>query len=328
MVNSSRRKVLGLAAAGVALTVTSGRGFAQAYPTKPIRLIVPYPPGGGTDTFARTISGPMGNALGQTIVVENRPGAATIIGAQEVARSDPDGYTVLLGDNATYAVNPSLYRKLPYDPQKDFDPVTLTGRFLLLLVAHPSAKIDSVKELVARAKAKPGELNYGSPGNGSPHHLAMEMFAQRAGIKLTHVPYKGGAPATQDLLAGRIPVMFLDLTTALAHLKAGKIKALAAASPKRSGELPDVPTIAESGYAGYEAWAWQGFAVPDGTPQPVIQRLNGAFAKAAADPAVRKRLGELGLELTPSTPQEMADYVKSETAKWAKIIKEANVTVE
>lgn len=324
-----RRRVvlgIGMALAGAAF---AGNGFAQSYPTKPIRLVVPYPPGGGTDFFARTVAAKMSEDLGQQIIVENKPGASTMIGAESVAKSSaPDGYSVLLGDNATYAVNPSLYKKMPYDPLKDLAPVTLTARFALLLVVHPSVPVNTVQEFVALAKSQPGQLNFGSPGPGSPHHLAMELFEQRAGIDLTHVPYKGGAPATQDLLGGRIPTMFLDLATAAPHIKAGKLRALAVANATRLASMPDLPTVAELGYAGYEATAWQGFTVPAGTPAPIIARLNAAYAKAAADQSVRQRLNEAGAELIPSSPEALAAFMRSETAKWAKTIKDGNITVE
>ncbi len=246
-----------LATALLALVISFG-AFAQSYPSKPVRLIVPSPPGGGTDFFARLVGTKMAEGLGQQVVVENRPGAATIIGAEAAAKSPADGYTLLLGDTATLAVNPSLYRKLPYDPQKDFAPISLTGRFALLLVVNPSSlNVKSIRELVAEAKKSPGKLDFASPGPGSPHHLAMELFMQQTGTKMNHVPYKGAGPAVQDLLGGQVPVMFLDLAAGRPHVLAGKLKALGVASPKRIAPLPDVPTVAESGAPGFEAWAWQ-----------------------------------------------------------------------
>ena len=302
---------------------------AQNYPSKPIRLIVPYPPGGGTDFFARAVGAKMSDLLGQSVVVENRPGAATIIGAETAAKAPADGYTVLLGDSATYAVNPHLYRKLPYDPLKDFAPVSLTGRFALLLVANPSAlAATSVNEVIAAAKRAPGKIDYASPGPGSPHHLAMELFMQRAGVRLTHVPYKGAAPAVQDLLGGRIPVMFLDLATGAPQIKAGKLKAIAVASPRRIAALPDVPTIAESGLAGFEAWAWQGLAVPAATPKEIVAKLNAEFIRAINDPALRQKIIEAGIEPLQSTPEEFAAYMRSEQAKWAKVIQEGKISID
>ena len=293
---------------------------AQPYPNKPVTLIVPYPPGGGTDFFARTVGQKMAETLGQQMVVENRPGAATIVGAQALAKAPADGYTVLLGDSATYAINVSLYKKLAYDPVKDFAPVSLTGRFALLLVVNPSVlPANSPKDLVAQAKQRPGAIAYGSPGSGSPHHLAMELFKERAGIDLLHVPYKGAAPAVQDLLGGRIATMFLDLAAGAPQVRGGKVKALAVASPQRIAALPEVATLAESGFPGFEAWAWQGIAVPAGTPQEIIAALNSAYGKAISD---------AGIEPLHSTPQEMADYIKRETAKWAKLIADRHITVD
>jgi tripartite-type tricarboxylate transporter receptor subunit TctC len=312
----------------VALTC-SLNALAQTYPGKPIRLIVPYPPGGGTDFFARLVGGRMSEQIGQPIVVENRPGAATIIGAEAAARAAPDGYTVLLADSTTLAVNPSLYSKLPYDPQKDFLPISMTARFAMLLVVNPSlTKAASVKDFIDEAKRAQGKINFASVGAGTTHHLAMELFKQQTGISLNHIPYKGAAPAVQDLVGGQVPVMFLDLAAGGPQIRAGKIKALAVASAKRIAALPDVPTLAESGVAGFEAWAWQGLVVPAGTPQEVIARLRAEYSKAVAEPAVRQKLIDAGVEPLTSTPEEFAAYIRSETAKWAKVVKEANIKVE
>jgi tripartite-type tricarboxylate transporter receptor subunit TctC len=317
-----------LAATALAVMGLPALAIAQAYPAKPIRLVVPYPPGGGTDFFARTVGAKLADVLGQQVIVENKPGASTIIGADSVAKSPPDGYTLLLGDTGTYAVNPTLYKQLSYDPVKDFEPVTLTGRFALLLVANPAANINSVQDLVALAKSKPGTLNYASPGPGSPHHLAMEMFKQRTGAELVHVPYKGAAPAVQDLIGGQVPVMFLDLAAGGPLIKGGKVKALAVAAPKRIAPLPDVPTIAESGIDGFEAWAWQGIVAPAKTPPDVVAKLNDAYRKAIADPAVRQKIVEAGIDPLEGTPQQLVDYIESEKTKWAKVIAEGNIKVE
>jgi tripartite-type tricarboxylate transporter receptor subunit TctC len=301
---------------------------AQNYPTKTIRVIVPYPAGGATDFFARLVFPKMGEALGQSVVVENRPGAGTAIGASEVARSAPDGYTLLLGDAGTYAFNPTLYKKLSYDPTKDFAPVSLTGRFALILAVNPATPAKSVQEFVAAAKSQPGKINYGAPGPGSPIHLAMEFFKQRAGLDMTPIPYKGGADAMNDLLGGRISAMFLDIASGLPQIKGGKLRPLAVASAKRVAALPDLPTIGESGYPGFEAWAWQGFVAPAKTPRPVVMRLNGEFAKVLSDPTIKQRLSESGFEPQTSTPEEFSSYMKSEIAKWAKVIRESNVTLD
>jgi len=303
--------------------------LAQTYPSKPIRWIIPYPAGGGSDFFGRTVTAKLAEQLGQTIIIDNRPGAATMIGAQEAAKSPSDGYTVLQGDAPTFAVNPSVYKTMPYDPQKDLAPVTLTARFAMLLVVNPQVlKASSVKEFIERAKKDPSGLSFASVGTGTTHHLAMELFRQQAGIQLVHVPYKGAAPAVQDLIAGHIPTMFLDMATAAPHLKSGRIKALGVAADKRIPNLPEVPTIQEAGLPGFEAWAWQGLAVPAGTPKEVIAKLNAEYQKAIQDSAVRKKLIDAGIEPVHSTPEQMAAYIRSETAKWARVVKEANITAQ
>ena len=317
-----------LAAIAAVLSLGSD-ALAQSYPTKPIRLIVPYPAGGATDFFARLVFPKVGDTLGQPVVVENRPGAGTAIGASEVARSAPDGYTLLLGDAGTYAFNPTLYKKLAYDPAKDFAPISLTGRFALILAVNTSVlNVGSVDEFVQAAKRAPGKIDYGAPGPGSPIHLAMELFKQRAGIAMTPIPYKGGADALSDLIGGRIGALFPDIATGLPQIRAGKIKALAVASERRVAALPELPTVGESGYPGFEAWAWQGFVAPAGTPRDVVTKLNGAFAKVMADPAIKQRLSESGFEPQTSTPDEFAAYLKREIAKWAKVIRDSNISLD
>ncbi|HXM81851.1 MAG TPA: tripartite tricarboxylate transporter substrate binding protein [Burkholderiales bacterium] len=324
MLSLARHLAFAVAAIAAAPSV-----HAQAYPTKPVRLIVPYPAGGATDFFARTVFTKMSESLGQPVVVENRPGAGTAIGASEVARSAPDGYTLLLGDAGTYAFNPTLYKKLTYDPVKDFAPVSLTGRFALILAVNPSAmQASSVKEFVEAAKRSPGKIDYGAPGPGSPIHLAMELFKQRAGIVMTPIPYKGGADAMTDLIGGRISTMFLDIASGLPQIKGGKVRALAVASDKRVAALPELPTIGESGYPGFEAWAWQGFVAPVGTPRPVVMKLNAEFAKVMADPTIKQRLSESGFQPQTSTPEEFAAYMKSEIAKWAKVIRDSSISLD
>jgi len=302
---------------------------AQVYPDKPVRLVVPYPAGGGTDFFARAVGAQLSQQLGQQVVVENRPGAATIIGAEAVAKSAPDGYTLLLGDTATFAVNPSLYKKLPYDPNKDLKPVTMTGRFALLLVVNPARMpVNTVAQLLETARKSPGKIDYASPGPGSPHHLAMEMFKQRTGTDFNHVPYKGAAPAIQDLLGGQVPLMFLDLAAGAPQVKSGKLKALAVASDKRIAALPDLPTVAESGLPGFEAWAWQALAVPVATPNDIVARLNAEYRKAIAVPELRQKLIDAGIDPLQSSPEDASAYARSETLKWAKVISEGKITVE
>jgi tripartite-type tricarboxylate transporter receptor subunit TctC len=318
-----------IVAALAAVLVLASDALAQSYPAKPIRLIVPYPAGGATDFFARLVFPKVGDALGQPVVVENRPGAGTAIGASEVARSAPDGYTLLLGDAGTYAFNPTLYKKLSYDPAKDFAPISLTGRFALILAVNTTVlNVSSVDGFVQAAKQAPGKIDYGAPGPGSPIHLAMELFKQRAGITLTPIPYKGGADALSDLIGGRIGALFPDIATGLPQIRAGKIKALAVASEKRVAALPGLPTVGESGYPGFEAWAWQGFVAPAGTPREVVMKLNGAFARVMADPAISQRLSESGFEPQASSPEQFAAYLKSEIAKWAKVIHDSNISLD
>lgn len=325
MLRPARAVLAALALAALAAPLA----HAQVYPAKTIRLIVPYPAGGGTDFFARTVAAQLSQQMGQQVVVENRPGAATIIGAEAASKSAPDGYTILLGDTATFAVNPSLYRKLPYDPQKDFAPVSLTGRFALLLVVNPAAiKANSVSELIAQAKKEPGRLDYASPGPGSPHHLAMELFKQRTGLQFAHVPYKGAAPAVQDLLGGRVPLMFLDLAAGAPQIRGGKLKALAVASDRRIAALPELPTLGESGLPGFEAWAWQVLAVPAGTPRDIVAKLNAEYRKAIGTPEIRQKMIDAGIDPLQSSPEDAGAYIRSETVKWAKVIRDGKITVE
>lgn len=321
-----RTFVAGAVAAGAAMYAAPA--FAQGYPTRPIRLIVPYPPGGGTDFFARLVATEMGANLGQTIIVENRPGAGTLIGAEAVARAQGDGYTFLLGDTSTYASNRSLYSKLPYDADKDFAPITLTGRFaIVLLVNTDKLKVGSVKELIETAKKAPGTIDYASAGVGSPFHLAGELFAQASGIKITHVPYKGAGPAIQDLVSGQIGMMFVDFATARGQLSMKQIKAIAVASPGEFSGLPGVPPVAAY-VPGFEAWAWQGFVAPAATPKDVIGKINAAYVKALGNAEIRQKLVGAGIDPLQSTPEQMADYMKSEAAKWEKVIKTAGIKLD
>ena len=315
----------------LALTVVAPAALAQsAYPSRPIRLIVPYPAGGATDVVARVVAEKMSESLGQPIVVDNRPGAGTMIGASTVARSSPDGYTVLIGDTGTYALNPTLYgARLTYSPLKDFAPVCRTGRVPLILAANPkTVKADTVADLIALAKKQPGTINFGAPGPGSPIHLAMELFRQRVGIELTAVPYKGGADALTDLLGGRVGLLFIDAATGLQHVKSGAIKALAVGSDKRIAAISTAPTMAEAGVANFEAWAWNGLAVPTGTPPAIVAKLSDACRKALAMPAVEKRLAELSVEAAPSSPEEFASFIKDETTKWHDVITKAGVSLQ
>jgi tripartite-type tricarboxylate transporter receptor subunit TctC len=272
----------------------------------------------------------MSELAGQPIVVENKPGAATNLGADFVAKAPPDGYTVLLGDVATFAANPSLYKKLPFDPAKDFAPVTLTARFLTVLVTNPAKlKVNSVAELIEQAKSQPGKIDIAHAGVGNPFHLAAVLFQQAAGIHLNEVPYRGAGPAVQGLLGGDVHMMFVDYATARSHIAAGTLKALGVAALTPRPELPGVPPVAAvPGLAGFEAWPWQGFVVPAKTPDAVINKLRDTYVAAVADPVVRQKVSDAGAEQLQSSPAEMADYMRKETAKWAEVIRAANIQLD
>lgn len=315
-------------AAAVWATSAAALGTTQGYPHQPIKLIVPYPPGGGTDAFARVVAPAMSDILGQQIVVDNRPGASSIIGATLAARAPADGYTFLQGDMGTYATNRSMFKKISYDSFKDLAPITLTARFGLMLVVHPSVQATTLQEFIQLAKTTPEALSYGTPGTGTPHHLAMEMLMRRAGFRLTHIPYRGGGPAMQDLVGGQVRVLMSDLASASQFIQTNKVRPLASTGSTRLEQARQVPTIAESGIDGFDAWAWQGFSAPAATPGTIIQTLNAAYAKAAAVPAVKQRLADLGGELTPSSPQAMSAYMRREAEHWAHIIRDAHITLD
>ncbi|WP_201859147.1 Bug family tripartite tricarboxylate transporter substrate binding protein [Microvirga soli] len=328
MSQTRRNLLMTMAAASAASALSPWRALAQAdYPTRPVRVTVPYAAGGGTDFFARLVFGAMGEQLGQQFVVENKPGAGTNIGAEAVARAEPDGYTLLLGDSATFATNRSLYRKLSFDPYKDFSPISLTGRFaLVLLVNTNKLAVNSIQELIAEAKKAPGRINYATPGLGSPFHLATELLSQGAGIKLTHVPYRGAAPAVQDLVAGQVDMMFIDFATARSQLS-GPIKAIAVASPKEFAGLPGVPPVAAD-FPGFEAWAWQGFVGPARLSPEIVAKLNDTYRQVVARQNIRDKLTGAGIDVLQSSPSEMAAYIQEEGAKWEKVIRTANITLE
>jgi tripartite-type tricarboxylate transporter receptor subunit TctC len=328
MSQTRRNLLVTMAAASAASALSPRRAFAQAdYPARPVRVTVPYAAGGGTDFFARLVFGAMGEQLGQQFVVENKPGAGTNIGAEAVARAEPDGYTLLLGDSATFATNRSLYRKLSFDPYKDFSPISLTGRFALVLLVNTNRlPVNSVQELIAEAKKTPGRINYATPGLGSPFHLATELLSQGAGIKLTHVPYRGAAPAVQDLVAGQVDMMFIDFATARSQLS-GPIKAIAVASPKEFAGLPGVPPVAAD-FPGFEAWAWQGFVGPARLSPEIVAKLNDTYRQVVTRQDIRDKLTGAGIDVLQSSPSEMAAYMQEEGAKWEKVIRTANITLE
>ena len=306
----------------------SDAALAQSYPAKPMRLVAPFPPGGPADILARIIGQHLSDRLGQQVIVDNRAGAGGNIGADMVAKAPPDGYTLLLGAVGSNAINASLYGSMPYDNIKDFEPVSLVAMVTILLVTHPSVPASSVSELIALARAKPGELTFGSPGNGTPQHLAGELFSTMANVKMTHVPYKGAVPALQDLLGGRLSMVFSSMPPALPHVAAGKIKALAVTSSKRSPVTPDVPTIAETGLAGYEVINWYGVLGPAGLPKDIVGKLNREIHGILTLPDVKKQLASQGAEVLTSTPQEFGAFISSETRKWAKVVKLSGARVD
>jgi tripartite-type tricarboxylate transporter receptor subunit TctC len=303
-------------------------GPGQAYPVKPIRLVLPYPPGGGSDTIARPLAQKMSEGLGQQVVVENRGGAGGNIGMEYVARAAPDGYTIVLALTAQLAVNPGLYQKIPYDPLRDYAPVTLLCSGGYILVVHPSLPVKSVKELIAFARSRPGQIAYSSSGNGSGGHLAAELLNSMAGIRMLHVPYKGGGPALMDLIAGQVQVLFATQLSSWPHVKSGRIRALATSIAKRPASLPDLPTVAEAGVPGFDAGVWYAVLAPAGTPREIVMRLNAEIARVLKQPDYRSLLVNNTIEPIGSPPEELARYIKSELVKWAKVIKDANVRVD
>ncbi len=296
---------------------------AQTFPTKPVRLVIGFAPGGGTDTTARALSNKLTGTLGQQVIVDNRPGHSGTIAADIVTKAVPDGHTVLLGTIAL-VVNPSLTKKMPFDTFKDLLPVTQAADSTNILIVHPSVAAKSVKDLVALAKSKP--LNGGSSGIGGTGHLAIELFNLQAGTKITHVPYKGGGPAMVDLLGGNIQLIFATAASSISHIKAGKARALAVTTAKRSALVPDLPTVAEAGLKGYEANNWNGFFVPAGTPRAIVMRLNKELSTALLAPDIKDFLFKQGLDAAPGTPEQFAKYMKSEYTKWAKVIKASGIT--
>lgn len=305
----------------VAVLLGAGGTLAQDYPNKPIRLVVPFPPGGPADILARAIGQPLSENWGQRVVVDNRSGAGGIIGSDIAAKAAPDGYTLLVGFVGTHAINPSLYSKLPYDNVKDFEPVGRVATATIILVVHPSVPANSVRELISVAKAKPNVLTFGSPGNGTPQHLAGELFNTMAGVKMVHIPFKGAAPAIVDLLAGQVSVIFSSAPPALPHIATGKLRALAVTSAKRSSVAPDLPTIAESGLPGYEVVNWYGIFTPSRTRKEIVAKLNAEILKILNMSDVKERLSSVGIETFNSTPAQFAIFIKEETEKWAKVVK-------
>jgi tripartite-type tricarboxylate transporter receptor subunit TctC len=311
----------------LAIVLMSGTASGQSYPSRPIRLIVPSLPGGGTDISARLIAPRLSETLGQQVVVENRAGAASIVGSEIVARAAPDGYTLLMGI-ATITINPSMHRKLPYDAERDFVPVSQVAIVPNVLVVHPSVPAKTVKDLIALARVRPGEITYASAGVGSNLHLSMELFLHMAGIKMVHVPYKGSGGAFVDLLSGQVSTMITTALSVAPHLRSRRLRGLGLTSAKRSPALPDIPTIAEVALPGYEAVQWYGVFATGGTPREIVSKLNAAVVRAVRDPAVKDRFAADGAEAVGNAPEEFAAIVHADIAKWAKLIKDAGIKSE
>jgi tripartite-type tricarboxylate transporter receptor subunit TctC len=304
------------------------QAHAQPYPAKPVRVVVPYPPGGGNDTLGRLFAAKLSERMGQSFVVENRPGAGTMIGTEAAAKSTPDGYTILLSSIATHALSPNLYARVPYDPIKDFAPITLLGIAPTVMVVNKDLAARTLGELVSLAKAQPGNFTYASGGNGTPPHINGEVFKSVAGVDLLHVPYKGGGPALADLIAGRVHVMLDTAASAMPHVRGGRLRALAISAPQRSPEYPDVPTFAEAGLPQYETNAWYSMHAPAGTPPDIVRRLNSELVAILRDPDILARFKQLSTEPVGNSPEEFGAFVRAELDKYARIIKAANIRLD
>ena len=319
-------KLLRFVLLSLPLTILSGNAFAQTWPSKPLRYIVPFPPGAFNDTLARTLAAELPKTLGQPVVVENRPGGNTLIGTEAAAKSPADGYT-LFGAALPFAVIQSLY-KTSFDVTKDFAPITLAGVTPNLLVANPSVPFSDVKGMIAYARANPGKLNYASTGNGTSNHLSFELFKSMTGTFVTHIPYKGSAPAVTDLIAGQVQVMFDNTPNVLPQVRAGRLKAIAVSSKARTSLAPEIPTVDESGVPGYDVGVWFGVLTVAGTPREIVQRLNTDMVKILASPEIRERFGNTGVEVIAGTPEQFSTFLKSEVARWAKVVQDANIKAD
>jgi tripartite-type tricarboxylate transporter receptor subunit TctC len=328
MIWTRRQAMIGMSGGLISVVAAPPVRAQTAYPSRNIKLLVPYPAGGTTDLLGRLVADQIKSGLNAVVVVENKPGAATTIGAEQVARSEPDGYTIMIATSTTLAINKSLYKKLPYDPVKDFAAISLVAAVPFALIINPGIPAKTLTEFIAYAKANPG-LAYGSAGNGSPHHLGAEMLRSAAGIDIRHVPYRGSVPAMLDVIAGHIPFMVVDLQPALQQIKEGKIRVLGVTTSKRVAAAPDIPTLAEGGLPGYELVAWQGIVAPAGTPRPIVDALAGQIAKLLSDPETKAKLTTLSLEALPgSTPDSFAAFIKTEVDRWADIVKKSGAELE
>ena len=325
---SRMSKFAGLVAAGVLITFGAAPSSAQDYPSKPIRLVVPYPPGSGTDIVGRLLAQRLGESLGQQVYVDNRPGAGATIGTAFVAKGTPDGYTILMADLGPLAIGPSFYRQLPYDPIKELAPISQVAVLPFVLVVHPSVPANNVPELIALAKAKPGQLNYASVGNGTAVHLATELFRQIAGIDIVHIPYKGSAPALTDLVAGRTSMMFVNVLSVRGFLESGQLRAVAIGTAERSPAMPEVPTVAESTQPNFRAGVWFGLLAPAETPRAIIDRLNAETVRVLQTPDFKAKLIEQGAESIPSSAEQFSALIQAEITKWADVIRSSGVRME
>ena len=319
----TRRTLLALAA-----TMFSAGAFAQAYPNKAIRVVVPFPPGGGTDIIARQVTQTVAASTGWTFVIENKPGAGGNLGVDAAAKSAPDGYTLVLGQTSNLAINPTLYARMPYDVQKDLAPIVLVANAPLVMVTGTASPYKTLADAVNAAKAKPGAVNFASPGNGTVAHLTSELFQKAAEVKTQHIPYKGAAQALTDVISGTVELYMSSVPTLLGQIKQGKLRALAVTSDKRVDDLPQTPTINESGYKGFNAVTWFGFLAPAGTPADVIQKLNAEFNKALQQPALRKKLGDEGADAAGGTPEQFAALIRDEIPRWGKVVKESGAKID
>lgn len=310
------------------LAPLAGAARAQAFPSQPLKLVVPYPAGGGADVVARLLAQAAGSLLGQPILVENKPGAGTIVAAEYVARSKSDGYTLMLADSSTMSTNAFLYRKLPYDPQRDLTPITLVTHYPFLLVARNGFPATNLSEVLAQVRQHPGKFTYASGGPGGPHHLAMELFLAETGTQMMHVPYKGAAASIQGLLGGQVDLMFLDLAAGHNFVREGKLRAYGAAHPTRLPKLPEVPTMEEAGMRGFLASTWTGIVAPGATPAPLVTQLNDAFTRALKTPQVETQLAQLGVEPIPSTPAQFAAHARTEASRWGKLIAAKKISLD
>ena len=328
---SLHRSLLPLAGLAVLLPLPAAaqpQPSAQAWPSRAVRIVVPFGPGGSADFVGRLLGQRLTETLGQPVIVENRPGAGAMLGNEVVAKSPPDGYTLTIGTLGPFAVNQSLFRKVPYDSQRDFAPITLTGASSHVLVVHPAMPVKSMTDLIALAKQRPGQMTFASSGIGNATHLTGELFKSMAGLDVVHVPYKGGGAAVADLIGGHVAFSFASMPSAMPHVRAGRLRALAVAPAQRVSTAPELPTVAESGLPGFSSEDWQGVLAPAKTPQDIVMRLNGEIHKVLGAPEVREKLDAQGFQVRLSTPQQFADLIRSESAKWATIVKEANIRID